>query len=361
MKRIVLIAAAALLAGAGLARAAESFAKVRAVITTVDYMRSVRSAAMGGTGTADPSSASNVLVNPANVIGAGGASVWYQYDDSMEFPGLDDDANAGGVSYASPLPASNGWRLGATAGYDRLSTHVDNLRTVFAPEGTGTGVDLDRHVTSATGALARVQGPFTFVLGVTGRYVSFDGFTYDATGFRLDSGAYTGWVWDTGLGTDWRWENARGDVASVRAGVAWRNLDTGFDDEGIDGVVPNEWRYGVGFGVHTVPEITQPISKQVVSAVSIALDADVADREFHDRTGVAMGVELGLAEMLYLRAGGVGDMAGYSDGGTWGVGLALDFGVVRTRLDVSSYRFTSYVGESDDRTMTWGVTMDYRR
>lgn len=97
-----------------------------------------------------------------------------------------------------------------------------------------------------------------------------------------------------------------------------------------------------------------------VSAVSLAFDADIANRESVDDTGVAVGVELGLVESLYFRAGAVNSMAGYSDGGTWGFGLAFDIGAMRTRLDVSRYP-GGYRLTDDENPVVYGVTVDYRR
>lgn len=361
MKRAIVTAAGLVVAWSAVACATEPFAKIRTPITTVNYMRTVRSAGMGGTGAADPSSAANAFLNPANVIGVGGASVWYQYDDSIDFIDIDFHANDGGLSYASPIPEANGWRWGGALGYHRRSQHLDNVRvrTIFLPGGTDRSVDVDQHVTSGSGALARVQGPFTLVLAMTGRYLSLDGLSYDGTDLRVESGAITGWVWDVGARADWRWEGPQGDEAAFHGGVVWRNLDHGFDDQGIDGYVANEWRFGLGADYRVFRGGTQPLTKRTVSVVSLALDADLVTREYYDRTGEAMGVEVGLLEMVYLRGGGVSHVVGFSDGGTWGAGLALDFGVVRTRFDVSGYPLDNSMGDKD--TVAYGVTLDYLR
>jgi hypothetical protein len=343
MKRAFAVAIPLACVLAGAAHATELVAKVSGTISVLELVRSTRGAGMGGTGVADPATPQNIHLNPANAVGSGGLSVYYLHDDFLNVYSTDH----AGVSYSSPT-RGDGWRWGAEARYHRWTHDFEN-RTVFLPEGTGQMVDIDDRVTSVTAAGAMVRSPFTVALGATASYIDNE--------FAEDE--ITGWTYDVGARADWSWRGDTGDEATIRAGVAVRRLDNDLESDSYVVSVDNQVRFGLGLDYRPAARLTNPISGRDVPIASFAFNIEYVDQnDPFDRTGAAMGIEAGFAEMLYLRGGGIDNVNGYSDGGSWGIGVAMDARVVRIRLDVAGYPLGGQLIDADNTV--YGVTVDYR-
>ncbi len=91
-----------------------------------------------------------------------------------------------------------------------------------------------------------------------------------------------------------------------------------------------------------------------VAVVSFSINADISNYERESGTGV--GLELGIAEMLFVRAGSVDNVRGHTDGTTVGAGIAFTLDSLRIRADIASYPVSEFI---DSDNTIFGIALDY--
>jgi hypothetical protein len=325
---------------------AQTFAAVQTTSHASQFMRSVRGAGMAGSGVADPAAAASVAANPANAVGGAGPSVFFQHDEFRR----DFSTSDYGARYGGNLDGDR-WLWGVTLRHQRWGYDGPDIeeRTVFLPEGTGNTLDLDETYTVASVAGAIRRGGVLLALGFSARYESI-GFV---------SSDRTGWTYGSGARAEWRLAVSNGSEVTLRGGAAVMDLDNTLDGDSYDVTYRNLWRVGGGVSVHGGGLLDLPLSGRPVRAASIAVDLESADQDgIRGDSHWALGLELGLAETLYLRGGTTTAMPGFSDGTTWGLGLATGAGALRICADVARYRLVSILGREDNTI--FGFSVSYR-
>jgi hypothetical protein len=342
MGRFLAMSTAALCLAAAGAHAQE-FVRVQTTSRASQFMRSVRDAGMAGTGIADATAPASVASNPANAIGGAGASVFFQHDEFRE----DFSTSDYGARYGGHLDGER-WLWGITLRHQRWGYDGDDVeRTVFLPEGTGNTLDLDENYTVASVAAGMRRGNVLVALGVSARYESVGLASYDRSG----------WTYGGGARAEWRLPVPNGSEVTLRGGAAVADLDNTLDGDSYDVTYRNLWRVGGGVTLASGDLLDHPLSGRPVRAATVAVNLESADQDgLTSNSHWALGIELGLAETLYLRGGTTTAMPGLSDGPTWGLGLATDAGPVRVRADVARYPLASIVSRDDNTIFGFSVT-----
>lgn len=337
--------AAAIMGAAPGARATEPFAKVGVSSPVFTFTRVARNEGMGATGVADPSRAANAVYNPANIVGQDGLSAFYQHDSFLSLVTVHDV----GVSFARTT-SDRSFHYGLGVRHVRQNYEYEFPRIVFIPGGTTDGWDETDYYTAITLGGGVNRDNVRVALGFAANVFSLD----------LVDDTASGWSFDFGARLDWRLKGMRDDVVYLHVGISTMGFEYNLDDGGYQVDIPDAVRLGIGVDYTTAQTATSLLSRRPAPVVSLAVNVDYVshDRAFDEDDGLGVGVEFGLVEFLYLRAGSVDAMPAHSDGGTWGVGIAGGFGNATVRVDVAGYSLDNVLLESD-YDIIYGVVIDY--
>ena len=341
-----LLATALILAACALTTSARAqmFAKIETVSDATFFMRSVRDAGMGCSGVADATTSASIAANPANAVGGDGSTVFFQHDEFLR----DFSTSDFGACYGGGF-GDGRWLWGIALRHQRWAYDSEVERTVFLPNGTGSTIDFDSKYTTTSLAAAWRSPWLLIALGAGARYESASIF----------GGDLSGWTYRTGARAEWYWTSPAGAQLAIRGGAAVMDLETGLDFAGAELQYKNVVRYGGGVTMSGGDHIAHPISRRPARAATVAVNLESYHMDFlPGDASWSLGMELGLAEALYLRGGTTTLMPGFSDGTTWGVGLATDAGPVRIRADVARYPLSNFFNPDSDNTI-FGFSVSY--
>jgi hypothetical protein len=271
---------------------------------------------MGSTGTASVSQPSTGYFNPASLAWADGVALTAEYQD---FGRVDDEPflDFTDVRLAAGKRLGDGWRVGGLVGYSNMDWSVQNVRTIYVPEGTGETVDGADWYVTALAAAAYSHGVVSVALGVAGKYLSID--YADANAFLLDLGAIVALEFEPG-----------GAIIRPRAGVSVSNLDD--DIEVVERTYDIEGETRVGLGFDLASDLVWWMERDVrMFRASVDLDfVNPAERFSIDGDYHAVGFEVSGCELLYARFGAEDSRL---DKTTFGFGLGWTFDAWWVRAD----------------------------
>jgi hypothetical protein len=316
----------------------------------LEYPLSARAAGMGETGAADNSDPANLYFNPANVVGR--ARIYVQ--GSRWGNEYTDDLWLGGASAGISYHRAAGSRLAilsADFAYGRLD-YGESLLT--DPSGTplGTFHSFEDYYALTLGAGFAVGDRWDLRLGGAVKRWAFDlapaEFTTSDAGPQPDAFAF-----DVGTTAVLRTRVSEWSVVPALA-VALVNAgpDIEVPDRDISYPLPTRFHFGTSVRVESP---TARILSADVPVIAVVYNVDGTERMNDGPFSWAIGGELAVAQMLFVRAGSFDyddDESQADNASGWGIGLGIPAGSLRARFD---YTKTSASYEKDK----FGVALDW--
>jgi hypothetical protein len=312
----------------------------------LQYPISARSAGMGETGVADNSDPANLFFNPANVVGP---ACVYAQGSRWDLNTFADDIWTGGGSAGVRLDSGDRMTLGADLAYGRLD-YGETI--VTSPSGIPLGEyhSFEDYVALTLGAGIRFDDWELRLGGAGKRYdahygpaevsMQTEAFEFDA--FAFDIGATL--VRPCPVG-EW--------AVTPALAVALVNFGSDIETPVGDDPLPTRFHFGTSVAIASP---TVRILSADVPVIAAVYNVEAIER-FHDSYfSWAIGGELVVAQMLFLRAGTTDlddeNRSDYDSRSGWGVGVGFPAGAMRARFD-----YTKTSADYQDKKL--GIAVDW--
>jgi len=289
-----------------------------------------RAVGMGYTGTADNTDPSSIYFNPANVVAQAraylvGSNDRFESDDLSLFR-----VDAGGSWKSNP---ESTWRFGANAAFSRLESSIFDI------------VDVDEQMISLALGAGTTRDRYEFRFGAAVKRLSTDEtihYLMNPTHETID-----GYAWDGGIAVAIHGNEAEWNV-TPQFGVAL--IDAGPDLEG-DFTTSLPTRVNIGTSIRVASPLTKVGSAEVpVFAAIVNLEGESPDE---GAAFWAMGTEISLAQILFLRGGLIIPSGADDIAETWGAGLGVPIEQFRIRFDYSDYVDEDYIRDEMSLLVAW--------
>jgi hypothetical protein len=337
-----ILAALAVTLGSSHAVATEPFLKV--VTYSFGFLNiptDSRSLALGQSGVADLR-ATNSYYNPAALSALEGIHALNAFVDWPADIEIKNFEVQFGRLFA--LDGGSHLRLAGTLGYKKLGQDVDPGRIIFLPNGTGRAFDVDdNHYT------------FGIAGGIsTERFEVAMGFTTKAVSQTISSSSIDAWAFDAGATIA-----AKAQSGSMRVtpslGVSVTNFGRDANFNGGVFKLPQQLRAGIALRVDGRPI---RFAGNEVPMATVTVAGDLIHDDAHDDNDVGIGLEVGLADMVFVRQGYVNEMSGTAgDETTWGFGLAWAYRHVRLYFDYAHFQVSPVFEDID--AYSGGITYHF--
>ena len=300
---------------------------------------SARSAGMGETGVADNTDPDNLYYNPANAVGR--PSIYIEGSRWDLLPEFNSDVWIGGMRGGARWNSGDRVRWGADFAYSRLD-YGESITTDPSGMPIGEVHPIEEYFALTGGVGLAVGNRGELRIGSAVKRVNVD-YGRDDLGGIPDAKADT-YAFD--IGATFAFPASLGEWTVVPAlATAFINLgpDLDFPNGNSD---PLPTRFNFGTSVRVVSPTVRLFAADV-PVVTVVYNVEGTDRWHNDDFSWAIGSELTVVDMLYVRAGITdfhNDMSyeRESDPG-WGVGFGLPIGPVRARFDFT--KSPNYISE----------------
>ena len=247
----------------------------------LEFEYGIRNMGMGGTGVSSVTRMPSSYFNPATLAWADGLALAYE-TQPFEVFNLDLDITDVRLTFGDDS-SENGWRLGGEAGYRRF--HYELQDVIFPPLG-----DVERTDDLYFAALAagfRTEN-FAGSAGVSMKRSTIETNDGDSSVETMDVGVIAAFP-----------VLVSGSLLQPRLGVSIAGFDNGVEINTTTYGIRNVTRAGAGLDL-AMPD--QEWAGRQVSLATASLDVDYIGRE-DDDSSWATGFEVGVLELLFLRAG----------------------------------------------------------